>query len=164
MTEFGDKLELAKYLEISRRHVDRLIDDGVLIADPDCRFDLERNQRRHNAFKNHDTAFVDFELRTSVEALTEGMRELRGISSMAKRRKAAERLKVGHNIGRLDAAFQLGNAMASEGHRPLLADYCGRVVGEAIGEYFDLLGIEMGAEPDTAPSRKRGRRARRVAA
>jgi len=164
MTKFGDKLELAKYLEISRRHVDRLVDDGVLIADPDDRFDLERNQRRHDAFKNHDIAFVDFELRASVEALTEGMRELRGISNISKRRKTAERLKVGHNIGRLDAAFQLGNAMASEGHRPLLRDYCGRVVGEAVGEYFDLLGIEMQAEHDTPAPRKRGRRARRVAA
>jgi hypothetical protein len=139
------KRDLIEALRLTHRRIDQLIDLGVLVAGGDEKFDVERNIERYRAYKDRDFDYVERELKQATYALEDGLRLLRSEKNVQKRRELQERHKIGANIGRLDGAFRLGNALASEGQRPLLSQHTSRTVGDAINELFSLLGMEIDA-------------------
>lgn len=142
------KLALVDRIGLTRRRVDQLIDLGVLIAGCDEGFDLVLNERRYRAFRDIDREYVAAELNAATDSLQDGLRRLRATPDIEKRRKIAKRDKIGAQIGRIDAAFRLGNSMTSEESRPLIAMATDRAVGDAISEFFDLLHFTYVGDDD----------------
>ena len=128
---------------LTQRRVDQLIEHGVLVAGGDNVFDFELNLRRYRAYKARDFDYVARELGEASAALEVGLKVLRAETNLKKRRQIEKREAFGANVGRLDRAFLLGNAMAPEGHRPLLSIVTNQAVGAMIGEYCELLGVEI---------------------
>lgn len=159
--ERNGKLELIAELGLSHRRVDQLIDIGVLIAGFDEVFHLDLNVRRYRAYRDKDREYVVGELEDAARKFDDGMRRLKAEPDMAKRRKLAERDDTGAQIGRLDAAFRLGNAISEEASRPLLNRYTGREVANAMSAYFGILGMVIDDDlslKDEAPKNRRERR------
>jgi hypothetical protein len=80
---------------------------------------------------------------------------LRAEKSLRRRRKLEEKNRVGAQIGRLDAAYRLGNAIAPEGQRELLNAFAGREIGDAVSAYLDLLGMIYVGDGKIAPVKRR---------
>lgn len=141
--ERNGKLELIERLGLTQRRIDQLIEAGVLIEGHDGNFDVDWNSRRYRAYRDTDRDYVAAELNAAGDALNDGLRKLRAEPGVAKRRKIAERDRIGAQIGKMDAAYRLGNAMAPDGHRKVLNVVTNLAVGEAISEYFSLLGMSI---------------------
>jgi hypothetical protein len=164
--ERNGKLDLITELSLTQRRVDQLIEVGVLVAGHDEKFDVEWNVRRYRAYRADDREYVISELTEAAEKFEDGMRRLKAEPDMTKRRKLADRDNIGAQIGRLDAAYRLGNAMSEEGRRPLLSRYTGQEVGKAISAYFGTLGMVINDDTSLSdanpPNRHDRRRARRA--
>lgn len=151
------KRELIDRLALSERRVHQLVGDGIIIESGDGTFDVELNLRRYRAFKDDDVEYVATELMTACEKFTDGIKRLKQEPDLEKRRAMEKRDPVGPQIGRLDRAFRLGNAMSREASRPLLNNYTGRQIGDCFNIYLETLGLTHIGD-DEAPRNRRERR------
>lgn len=156
--EDNGKQDLIDELGITPRRLNQLIQMGVIDAGGDEVFDLAINTRRYHAYKDGDREYVFAELTAAAHAFDDGMRRLQAEPDMKKRRALAERDGIGAHIGRLDAAYRLGNSMQEEHRQPLLARYCNQEVGKAASAFFAAIGVVVS---DDAPNRRERRRAAR---
>lgn len=154
------KRELVDRLALSERRVNQLIETGVIVESGDGTFDVETNRRRYQAFKDEDREYVISELSAASERFVAGIRRLEAEPDMTKRRAIEKRDPVGPEIGKMDGAYRLGNAISEQGHRPLLAMFTGRNVGDMFNLYCQTLGLTFIGD-DVKPNRHARRAAGR---
>lgn len=155
------KRELIDRLALTERRVNQLVDSGVIVESGDGTFDVERNLRRYRAYRDGDFEYVAGELASASDRFSDGIRRLQAEPDMEKRRTLEERDPIGPQIGRLDAAFRLGNAMSREHSRPLLDEYTGRKIGDCFNLYLQTLGMTFVGDEEMPKNRRERRRADR---
>jgi hypothetical protein len=144
--DYMDSAEIADAIGVTRRRVQQLEREGVLIRDPaNNLFARDWNGRRFAIFKARDFEGAARELERAGEDLQAGLDRLAQARTKAKRDAVA--VEVGPAVGRFDAAMRLINALLHPGQRALLDGYADAEAGAAISQFLAAAQLKFRDDP-----------------